>query len=131
MLIGQGRFEGRSGYRTEGTFTLTRQADGELLFETSNDFFFGNSSGGGTPAPGFAFYTGDPSDDPKGTVAPVARSTDFLRIADEPVSVTGRQAGPVPQRIDLDRFDTVFLWCFAVPFVLGVGRIEKDDPDGD
>ncbi|MEM6550282.1 MAG: hypothetical protein AAF713_21470 [Pseudomonadota bacterium] len=119
MILGEGRLSGRNGYRTEGRFTLTRGPGDEILFETSDNFFFGNSSGGGTPAPGFAFYRGGPTDDPNLTVEPVAQATDFLRIADTPVAVSGRQAGQVPANIDIEQFDTLFGW---------LGRKVPDSP---
>lgn len=124
MIIGKGQFNGRNGYRLEGTFTLTRQASGDVLFETREDFFFGNNNGGGTPAPGFALYNGDPTNAAIATVEKVAIENDFLRIADETVSVSGKQSGIVPPEIDLSKFDQLFLWCYSVPVVLGVGPIE-------
>lgn len=130
MIIGSGTFSGRNGYRLEGRFTLTRDASGAIQFTTSEDFFFGNATGGGTPAPGFAFFNGDPTGQPDAIVGAAADQTDFLRIADETVAVSGKQEGAVPARIDLSQVDTVFLWCFKVPFVLGVGRIEGGASDG-
>lgn len=126
MIIGTGVLSGRNGYRLDGTFTLTRSDDGSVHFETSDDFFFGNETGGGTPAPGFAFFVGDPTGLPNSQVGAAADQTDFLRIADGPIAVSGKQSGPVPDSINPDAFDTVFLWCFAVPFVLGVGSITHE-----
>jgi len=130
MIIGTGNFSGRNGYRLEGSFTLTRQPSGTIFLETSEDFFFGNNTGGGTPAPGFAFFAGDPTGLPDETVGEVALNTDFLRIADQKVSVSGKQSGEVPDTINLEDFDTLFLWCFEVPFVLGVGSIVPGAQDG-
>jgi len=127
MIIGTGTFSGRNGYKLEGTFTLTQNDGGSVLFETSEDFFFGNSTGGGTPAPGFAFFVGDPTGISNDTVGAIAVQTDFLRIADQAVSVSGKQSGSVPASINISDFDTVFLWCYSVPFVLGVGSILRGD----
>jgi hypothetical protein len=130
MNIGTGTFTGRNGYQLNGTFKLTRDSSATVQFETSEDFFFGNNSGGGTPAPGFAFFAGDPTGLPNKTVGAVANQTDFLRIADQAVAVSGKQTGSVPDTISLAEFDTVFLWCYSVPFVLGVGRIVSGVQDG-
>lgn len=96
-----------------------------MLFETSSDFFFGNSTGGGTPAPGFACFVGDPTGLPNDQVGAAAIETDFLRVADEAISVSGEQSGIVPSSVSISAFDTIFLWCYSVPFVLGVGSIVK------
>lgn len=130
MIIGHGTFSGRNNYRLEGTFTLTKDASGDVYFETSDDFFFGNNQGGGTPAPGFAFYSGDPTNAPENNVEKAARQTDFFRIAEDTVSVTGKQKKRVPSHIDINAFDTVFLWCFSFPVLLGVGAIQDGGNDG-
>ncbi len=130
MIIGTGTLSGRNGYQLDGTFTLTQDAAGNVTFETSDDFFFGNSAGGGTPAPGFAFYVGDPTGLPASIVGAVANDTDFLRIAEDPVSVSGKQEGPVPASINVSDYDTVFLWCFRFPVLLGIGNIERGAADG-
>jgi hypothetical protein len=123
MTNANGTFEGRNGYRLEGTFILTPNGQNGICFETSDDFFFGSSDGGGTPAPGFALSKGDPTQLSIAEISEIATATDFLRIADGLVSVTGKQTGLIQNTIILPGFDTVFLWCFAFPTLLGIGPI--------
>ena len=40
MRIGNGEFTGRNGFRLEGQFSLTRQSDGQIKFETDAAFYF-------------------------------------------------------------------------------------------
>jgi len=123
MIIGTGVFDGRNNYILSGTFHIERKSNSEFLFGTSDDFYFENSRNTGTPAPGFALFRGDPTGMPIGIVAPIAEATDFLRIADSPVEVRGKQSAIINNQIDVEEFDTVFLWCFKYPMVLGVGTI--------
>lgn len=119
MLIAKGTLEGRGGHELRGTFAI-RKVNGALEFETSADFFFD-----GSPAPGFAFTTGQLF-----TAAHAAR-TDFLRLPGSgsltgtQIPVSGVQRGVIPATPDFDTFDTVFLWCFQTPFLLGVGAIDR------
>lgn len=123
MIIGRGAFDGRNGYTLRGTFTLTEQSSGEVFFQTSDDFYFGDANGTGTPAPGFALFKGDPTGLPDEVVAPAAIATNFLRLADDGKAVTGVQSGPIGQTEAIDEYDTIFLWCFQFPIVLGFGGI--------
>ena len=126
MIIASGSLSGRNGYEVRGDFLFRRQQDGQLLFETSDQFHFQDSMGGGASMPGFALHLGDPTNLPIEDVEPVVRATEFLRISRSPVSVSGMQSGALPARLDLSAFDRVFLWCNSAPLVLGVGKIERD-----
>ena len=119
MLIGKGTFSPGVGHELRGTFTLIRQANG-VLMTTSQDFYFD-----GSPAPGWALSAGVPidSDDPE--VQRTAIATDFQRLTDRIEEVSGQQSGLIHNAIDIDAYDTLFLWCFQVPFILGVGSIER------
>ncbi|MBO6790059.1 MAG: hypothetical protein JJ894_05920 [Dinoroseobacter sp.] len=128
MVIIKGTLSGRNRYRTEGNFTFSQQSNGNILFETSDDFFFGNAQGGGTPAPGFALCNGNVDALTKEELERIARQTDFFRIANSPVSVSGKQMQLLPRGLDLIAFDTLFLWCFEVPFLLGVSLFEPVAP---
>ena len=123
MIIGSGAFDGRNGYLLQGTFTFTRQGANSVLFETSDDFFFGTEDGRGTPAPGFALFRGDPTGLSTAVVSPIALATDFLRISDQAIAVSGRQSERIGSAVSVSDFDTLFLWCFRFPMVLGVGAI--------
>ena len=120
MLIGSGRFIGTGGHRLHGTFTLTKLAD-HVLFETSEDFFFD-----GAPEPGWALSKGTPEDHISPKVSEFASRTRFGEMPGEIIPVRGKQLGRIPGRIWRENFDTVFLWCFSVPFILGVGPIERN-----
>jgi len=118
MIVGKGVFDGRGGHLMRGSFSIEQSASG-LLFMTSDNFYFD-----GSPAPGFAFSaSGDPTQEE-------ATSTDFLRLpgtgalSGEQLEVIGRQSGPVPGSIDVSAQKLVFLWCYRVPFLLGIGEIE-------
>ena len=117
MLIGTGNFAGTGGHTLFGSFSLTRCRDG-VLMETSADFYFD-----GAPDPGWALYRGTPKDrtDPDTVLA--ALTTKFGTLPGGIKEVHGCHAGLIPSGIDIDDYDTVFLWCFAVPFILGIGRI--------
>lgn len=119
MLIGRGNFEGRGGHTLQGTFTLTQQANGVLMV-TSDDFMFD-----GSPAPGWALSNGVPVDASDPEVERTAIATDFQRLTDRVEPVNGQQSGLIPNSINIDDFDTLFLWCYQIPFILGVGSIER------
>lgn len=119
MLIGKGKFSPGAGHDLRGTFTLTRQNNG-ILMVTSEDFFFD-----GSPAPGWALSSGIPTDASDPVVQKTAVETDFQRLTDRIEPVSGQQSGLIPPAIDIDSYDTLFLWCFQEPFILGVGSIER------
>lgn len=119
MLIGKGVFTPGTGHELRGSFTLTRQASGILMI-TSRDFFFD-----GSPAPGWALSSGLPTDANDPAVQRTAVQTDFHRLTDRIEPISGQQSGLIPNSIDIDPYDTLFLWCFQVPFILGVGPVER------
>ncbi len=119
MLIGGGSFVPGQGHELRGSFTLTKQANGILML-TSEDFFFD-----GSPAPGWALAKGIPQDAADPQVQRTALATDFQRLTDRIEPVSGQQSGLIPNSIDIDEFDTLFLWCFQIPFILGYGSIER------
>lgn len=123
MIIATGKLSGRNQYILEGTFSFQTQADGSVLFLTSEDFFFGDKDGNGTPAPGFALHKGSVDALSRDALEVIARETRFLSIADQAISVSGQQSAILDDGFDLGAFDTVFLWCFAFPVLLGVGDI--------
>ena len=117
MLIGRGVFTPGNGHEMRGSFTLERQASG-VLMRTSEDFFFD-----GSPAPGWALSKGIPTDASDPDVQRTALQTDFQRLTDRIEPVSGQQSGIIPLRIDIEDFDTLFLWCYQFPFILGFGAI--------
>lgn len=119
MLIGKGSFSPGINHEMRGSFTLTRQSNGVLMV-TSEDFFFD-----GSPAPGWALSKGIPVDANDPEVQRTAIRTDFQRLTDRIEPISGQQSGLIPNSIDIASFDTLFLWCFQVPFILGVGPIER------
>jgi len=123
MRIGNGEFTGRNGFRLEGQFSLTRQPEGQIKFETNTTFYFGSHDGRGTAAPGFALFKGDPTGLPKDVIEPTAVATDLLRIAMGPNHVRGIQTGYIGGEVAMADFDTVILWCFRSRILLGVGPI--------
>ncbi|SEA85671.1 hypothetical protein [Rubrimonas cliftonensis] len=118
MIIGQGAFTPGNGHDLRGGFTLTRQRGG-VLMRTSADFFFD-----GSPEPGWALTLGLPVDAGDQAVQAAATATDFQRLPMN-VAVSGEQTGLIPEAIDLDAYNTLFLWCYRFPFILGVGPIER------
>ena len=119
MHIGNGTFTSGNGHQLRGTFTLTRQANG-VLFRTDDDFYFG-----GAPAPGWALCSGVPVDASDPDLQRLAIGTDFQRLTDKIEPVSGPQSGIIPRLIDIDAYDTVLLWCFQFPVILGFGRIQR------
>lgn len=119
MLIGKGTFTPGSGHDVRGSFSLTRQANGILML-TSADFLFD-----GSPAPGWALSKGLPVNAQDPDVQRTAIRTDFQRLTDRIEPVSGQQSGLIPNSINIDDFDTLFLWCYQVPFILAVGPIER------
>lgn len=119
MLIGRGVFTPGQGHDMRGSFTLTYQANGVLML-TSEDYFFD-----GSPAPGWALSAGVPTDASDPDVRRTAIQTDFQRLTDRVEPIRGQQSGLIPPSIDINAYDTLFLWCFQFPFILGVGPIER------
>ena len=87
--------------------------------QTSDDFFFD-----GSPAPGFGLHAGIPTDAGDPALWAAMDRTRFLDLPGNVVPVSRRQAGLIPPEIALSEFDTLVLWCFAVPFILGIGPVE-------
>lgn len=118
MILAQGRFEGRGGHVMRGSFVL-RMIDGDIHFETSEDFYFD-----GSPAPGFAWSQAGRFDEQQ------ALTNGFLRLPSSgsldgaQLEVTGRQHAQLVSGFVPTDFDAVFLWCFGVPFLLGVAQLE-------
>ncbi|MEM1364319.1 MAG: hypothetical protein AAGH82_01085 [Pseudomonadota bacterium] len=121
MPLGTGSLEGRNSYVVRRTFSLTGDSAEQVQFETSDDFVFER----GTPEPGFALFSGDPSGLAGDQIEPTAEDTRFLIIANEIKPVMGRQAATLPDTIDIDVYDHVILWCFTAPVLLGIGKIES------
>lgn len=119
MIIARGTFTPNAPHALRGGFSI-REHGGSLQFETRADFYFD-----GSPAPGFGFHTAIPTkaDDPtlRGNMA----LTRFLDLPGSVVEIEGRHAGPIPPIIDIGAYTTVVLWCFAVPFILGHGSLER------
>lgn len=117
MLIARGTFIPGPPHVLRGTFEITRRDD-LVSLTTGADFFFD-----GSPAPGFALTSADLFS------AAVAGRNEFGRLPGsgsldgKAVEVTGRHTAHLPPSLSIDDFDTVFLWCFKVPFLLGYGRI--------
>ncbi|MEM7695258.1 MAG: hypothetical protein AAF318_12470 [Pseudomonadota bacterium] len=124
MLIGKGSFRGIPDHVLEGTFTLTRQSDGSILFETSDTFMFD-----GSPEPDWGLNKGVPASNSEPGLEAQMEATRFGNMPTGPLTeripVTGKQTGTIPAGFDLDTVDTIVLWCFRFPTRLGVGPIER------
>lgn len=118
MLIASGTFIGASGHELTGQFSFERSAKG-IIFTTSDDFFFD-----GSPQPGFALTTVPEFSET------AAKATQFLMlpasgsVIGPQLEVIGKQAAILPDGIDLAAHDTLFLWCFRFPTLLGTGSLE-------
>lgn len=119
MIIARGRFTPGPPHVLRGGFTI-RDEGGSLLFETSADFYFD-----GSPAPGFGFHRGVPASASDPVLRANMAETRFLDLPGNVVEVHGVHAGPIPPTIDIGTYDTLVLWCYAVPFVLGHGTLER------
>lgn len=119
MLIARGLFTPGQGHEMRGGFTITTDGS-RFLMETTEDFYFD-----GSPDPGFALNVGIPrnADDP--ALRQQMAATRFLNLPGNIVQVHGRHAGVIPPAVDLAAFDTMVLWCFGFPFILGFGTIER------
>lgn len=119
MLIGRGTFSPGPGHVMRGTFTLTRLGGG-ILMETDEDFLFD-----GSPEPDWALYSGVPMDRLDPNVQAAAQATRFGRMPGGIVQIRGKQTGLIPPSINIDEYDTIFLWCYQIPAILGVGPIVR------
>lgn len=119
MLIGRGSLIPGQQHKLRGTFTLTRE-DGRVRMETSEDFFFD-----GSPKPGFALHSGIPTDANDPILRAKMEATRFLDLPPDRVPASGRFSGLLRDGTNLDEFDTIVLWCFKFPFILGHGAIER------
>ena len=119
MLIGQGNFIPGPPHEMRGGFTFTLE-DSRIRMETSEDFYFD-----GSPEPAFALHTGIPSDANDPILRANMTATRFLDLPGNVVPSEGRFSGLVRSETHFDDFNTVVLWCFQVPFILGYGSIER------
>ena len=119
MIVGKGTLKPGFNHELIGTFKLVQRKHGIILI-TSENFLFD-----GSPAPGWALHTKIPLSANDPDVVDSAMSTDFQRIASKVEPVTGQQLAVIPPSIDLSKFNTLFLWFYEVPFILGIGQIEK------
>ncbi len=117
MIIANGRFEGRGGHALRGSFVIEKRGS-DHWFATSDDFYFD-----GSPEPGFAL---SPSLIP---TQAEAEATRFLTLpasgslSPPQIEVRGVQEGPIGPGFDPATAQSVFLWCFLTPFLLGVGHL--------
>lgn len=119
MIIARGTFTPGPPHVLRGSFTI-REDGGALLFETSADFYFD-----GSPAPGFGLHIGIPTSAGDLALRTNMERTRFLDLPGNVVEVRGQHAGAIPPAINFDAYDTLVLWCFAVPFILGHGKLER------
>jgi hypothetical protein len=119
MIVGHGTFQGRGGHTLRGRFELLRGADGVRL-TIGDDFFFD-----GSPAPGFALAANSEFTQAQAIATDFHRLPGSGRLMGAQIEVSGRQEALIPARFNLDDFDTLFLWCFMTPFLLGVGPIVR------
>lgn len=118
MLIGKDTFEGRGGHTLRGTFTLIRGADAVLMRTDAAVFF------DGSPEPGWALLAGDPAKRGDAEMHAAALATRFGDMPGGIVEIAGCQTGTIIPAATLDDKDTLFLWCFYSPVLLGAGPIE-------
>lgn len=117
MQIGHGDFTPGPPHIMRGSFTLTRQ-EGRIWMATSANFFFD-----GSPEPAFALHKGLPTDKDDPVLRGNMEATRFLDLPrNEPAE--GRFDGPLRPETNIDDFNTIVLWCFQIPFILGYGPIE-------
>lgn len=122
MIIGFGTFSGAGGHKLDGSFTLTRQKVG-VLMQTSQDFYFD-----GATSPQWSLSTGVPTDIHDPHVRAAALETQFGSLPGDIQVVLGTQTAMIEPTVDLDIYDTVFLWCSAMPYILGTGVIKRMAP---
>ncbi len=119
MIVAHGIFIPGPPHVLRGGFTISEEG-GALLFETNADFYFD-----GSPAPGFGFHTGIPTSAGDPALRANMDRTRFLDLPGNVVEVRGQHTGAIPPAIDLDAYDTIVLWCFEIPFILGYGTLER------
>lgn len=122
MIIGFGTFSGAGGHKLEGSFTLTRQKVG-ILMQTSPDFFFD-----GATSPQWSLSKGVPTDIHDPDVKATAVETQFGSLPGEIQIVRGTHTAMIDPETELKNYDTVFLWCSAMPYILGTGQIKRVAP---
>jgi hypothetical protein len=116
MLIATGAFTPGKGRDLRGGFTLSMDEDG-IVFETTDDFFFDGSS-----EPGWALFNGVPERASTREARAEAAQTNFGDLPSH-VPVDGVHSAKISQDLDLDQYDTVVLWCYSFPQILGTAKI--------
>jgi hypothetical protein len=119
MIFAHGIFTPGAPHVLRGGFTI-REDGGVLLFETSEDFYFD-----GSPAPGFGLHSGIPTSAGDLALRANMDRTRFLDLPGNLVEVRGQHAGEIPPTINLGAYDTLVLWCFEIPFILGYGTLQR------
>lgn len=120
MLIGWGTFVATGGHKLAGSFSLL-QAEMGVFMETSRDFYFD-----GSIEPGWALHPTAPTDRQDPEVMAYASGTRFGNLPRNMTEICGQQSFPIPPNLKLRYYNSVFLWCFGSPYLLGVGTIERD-----
>ena len=113
VALATGTFESRNRYTTTGTATAFELPDGTRTlrledFETTN-------------GPDLYVYltVGDASDSDEDL------DVDFVDLGDLRGNV-GNQNYPIPDDVDLDRYDTVVIWCLRFTSSFGVADLTAD-----
>ena len=119
MLIGVGRFSGMGGHKVSGSFALRRGRAGVIL-ETSADFYFD-----GSLEPGWALHPSVPCERTDPRLHAMANATRFGDLPRDVTEIAGRHTAVVPAHIRIEEYNSVFLWCYGAPYLLGIGPIER------
>lgn len=120
MIIASGEFVGRSGHTLTGKFEVRRQ-DSRLELATSDDFFFD-----GSPEPAWSLSATIPTSTAVVSQENIVSRVRFGDLARGP-SVTGPQRAQLPDDIELIGFQSIILWCFRFPTLLGVGQLRFNE----
>ena len=102
--IGSGSFTGKSDHVTSGTATIRKTADGNIL-HLGSDFKFD-----GAPDPKFAFGKDG-----------VNKETIFVDLKEN----KGEQSYEIPDSINIEEYNEVWLWCKQFNVPLGMAKLSK------
>ncbi|MGF1509474.1 MAG: DM13 domain-containing protein [Myxococcota bacterium] len=113
-VVRSGKFEGRSDHATRGGVSIVKTNSGMIVLLES-DFFQD-----GAPDPTIGFGMG-------GKFDKASQFSPLKNTSGEPAvkeAVKGAAAYVLPARIDLSKYDEIYIWCeeFSVP--LGVAKLK-------
>jgi len=106
LVLAKGQFSGRSGHKVSGTVEILKTASGYQVR------FGDNFKIDGAPGPYLGF----------GQNGKYVSETEFSKLRKK----RGKQIYSVPEKIDVSKYDTFFIWCKPYKVPLAIARLASD-----